>query len=142
MNANEIKELVAAKIAGQGSQVDIGGALPEVLNAIIDMVSDLPAPLPVVEITEGVREGTPFEISEDRAIEIKASAVLLYHNFAFVLINPTEIFDFADLQAPDAIWYSVWVSTLSKDDGGTPESYELIAVYQEGEKFYLKLVEL
>ena len=37
MTKQEIKELVSKKIAGQGSQVDIGGALAEILNGIIDM---------------------------------------------------------------------------------------------------------
>lgn len=37
MTIQEIKELVSKKIAGQGSQVDIGGALAEILNGIIDM---------------------------------------------------------------------------------------------------------
>ena len=37
MTIQEIKELVSKKIAGQGSQVDIGGALAEILNGIIDI---------------------------------------------------------------------------------------------------------
>lgn len=41
MTIQEIKELVSKKIAGQGSQVDIGGALAEILNGIVDL---LPGP--------------------------------------------------------------------------------------------------
>lgn len=40
MTLQEIKELVSKKIAGQGSQVDIGGALAEILNGIVDAISD------------------------------------------------------------------------------------------------------
>lgn len=36
MTKQEIKDLVAAKIAGQGSMVDVGGALADILNAIAD----------------------------------------------------------------------------------------------------------
>lgn len=39
MTANKIKELVAAKIARQGNQVDIGNVLPDILNAIVDSIS-------------------------------------------------------------------------------------------------------
>ncbi len=38
MNANEIKAIIAEKIAGQGNQVDIGNGLAEVLNAIVDIM--------------------------------------------------------------------------------------------------------
>lgn len=36
MNKQEIKDLIAAKIAGQGNQVDSGGALAEILDGIIE----------------------------------------------------------------------------------------------------------
>lgn len=39
MTTNEIKTLIQNTIAGQGSQVDIGGKLAEVLNALADAVS-------------------------------------------------------------------------------------------------------
>lgn len=40
MTKQEIKDLVAAKIAGQGTQVDLGGVLPTVLSEIIDMIPE------------------------------------------------------------------------------------------------------
>lgn len=36
MTKEEIKDLITAKIAGQGNQVDIGGALATILNEIVD----------------------------------------------------------------------------------------------------------
>lgn len=36
MTKQEIKDLIAAKIAGQGNQVDIGGVLADILNALVD----------------------------------------------------------------------------------------------------------
>lgn len=38
MTKNEIKALVAAKIAGQGTMVDAGGALPTILSEIIELI--------------------------------------------------------------------------------------------------------
>lgn len=38
MTTNEIKTLIQNTIAGQGSQVDIGGKLAEILGAIVDSI--------------------------------------------------------------------------------------------------------
>lgn len=40
MTKQEIKDLITAKIAGQGNQVDSGGALDAILNAIIDAIPE------------------------------------------------------------------------------------------------------
>lgn len=40
MTKEEIKDLIASKIAGQGSAVDAGSALPQILNAIIDSIGE------------------------------------------------------------------------------------------------------
>lgn len=39
MTIQELKDLIASKIAGQGSMVDIGGALPTILDEIVEMAS-------------------------------------------------------------------------------------------------------
>lgn len=39
MTTEEIKTLIDQKIAGQGSMVDVGGALPTILKEIVDMAS-------------------------------------------------------------------------------------------------------
>lgn len=38
MTKDELKSLIAAKIAGQGTQVDLGNALPTILNEIVDQL--------------------------------------------------------------------------------------------------------
>ena len=43
MTIAELKALVAAKIAGQGTMVDAGGALPTILDAIADLLATIPA---------------------------------------------------------------------------------------------------
>lgn len=40
MTKEEIKTLIAEKISGQGNQVDSGGALDEILNAIVDAIPE------------------------------------------------------------------------------------------------------
>lgn len=48
MTKQEIKELVSKKIAGQVSQVDIGGALAEILNGIIDIAGAKKVEVPML----------------------------------------------------------------------------------------------
>lgn len=40
MTKEEIKALVAAKIAGQGTMVDAGSALPTIIDAIVDLIPE------------------------------------------------------------------------------------------------------
>lgn len=47
MTVQEIKDLIASKIAGQGSAVDAGSALPEILNGIVDAIAAIPEVQPV-----------------------------------------------------------------------------------------------
>lgn len=44
MTAEEIKNLIDQKIAGQGTMVDVGGALPTILKEIVDMAGSPAAP--------------------------------------------------------------------------------------------------
>lgn len=47
MSKEEIKALVAAKIAGQGSAIDAASVLPTILDAIVDAIPEVtPAPTP------------------------------------------------------------------------------------------------
>lgn len=41
MSKNEIRELIATKIVGQGCQVDVGSTLPTILNAILDLFGEV-----------------------------------------------------------------------------------------------------
>lgn len=50
MTKEEMKTLIAEKISGQGNQVDIGGALAEVLNGIMELNEPVIAEL---EMTSG-----------------------------------------------------------------------------------------
>lgn len=72
MTINEIRALIAQKIAGQGSMVDAGGGLPAILNALCDAIEAIPAPpapyvLPTAsaETLGGVKVGDGLQISEN-----------------------------------------------------------------------------
>lgn len=60
MTTQEIKDLIASKIAGQGSAVDAGSALPEILNGIVDAIAAIPEPAPVPEGLEADITGWQF----------------------------------------------------------------------------------
>ena len=68
MTTQEIKDLIASKIAGQGSMVDIGGALPNILDEIIDAVGKT-APLRIAIASSG---GVPAPTASQKA-QIKAA---------------------------------------------------------------------
>lgn len=57
MNVNEIKAIIAEKIAGQGNQVDIGNGLVEVLNALADAISEGGGSTPTVYVTSAAFGG-------------------------------------------------------------------------------------
>lgn len=44
MTKDELKALIAAKIAGQGNQIDAGSTLPAILNGIMDLIPTIPEP--------------------------------------------------------------------------------------------------
>lgn len=73
MTKQQIKDLVAAKIAGQGTMVDAGGGLPTILNEIIDLLPEGGGNEPIIvegEISSsgqysGVRIFTPTSADFD-----------------------------------------------------------------------------
>ena len=52
MTIQEIRDLIAKKIAGQGTMVDVGNGLPAILNGILDKIAAIPAPKPIFEFAE------------------------------------------------------------------------------------------
>lgn len=76
MTTNEIKTLIQNTIAGQGSQVDIGGKLAEILGAIVDAIPSGEMPRPIV-LTGEPQDGDTIEILAEKGLtiqEIQAAA--------------------------------------------------------------------
>lgn len=62
MTKEQIQALIDAKIAGQGSAVDVGGALPTILSEILNLASNPPVPQKrVLSILSTVQNGTVEE---------------------------------------------------------------------------------
>lgn len=49
MTKEQIQALIDAKIAGQGSAIDIGGALPAILGGILELASGASKPVEIIE---------------------------------------------------------------------------------------------
>lgn len=45
MTKEEILELIASKVEGQGNQIDIGNAMPAIMRGIIDLIPAIPEPV-------------------------------------------------------------------------------------------------
>lgn len=60
MTKQQIKDLVAAKIAGQGNQVDAGGALSSILDAIVDAIPEGGGGLQTLEIAKFPTNGALY----------------------------------------------------------------------------------
>lgn len=86
MTPNEIKTLIDQKIAGQGSMVDVGGALPTILKEIVDMASDTPAPQKsaLLEITRVPDEDDLYVLTPEETDQILTGQTL-----SLRIINPT-----------------------------------------------------
>lgn len=69
MTKDEIKALIASKVAGQGTNIDAASVLPSILEGIIDLIPTLPEPyeLPVAtdEVLGGVKIGENLSITEE-----------------------------------------------------------------------------
>lgn len=66
MTKDELKSLIAAKIAGQGTAVDAASALPAILNGIIDAIPEgggglAALPETTLSQSDSVVTGTPFD---------------------------------------------------------------------------------
>ena len=59
MSKEEIKALVAAKIAGQGSAIDAASVLPMILDAIVDAI---PEPFSLPDLTNYAEKEIPDEL--------------------------------------------------------------------------------
>ncbi len=74
MLKNDILALIDAKIAGQGSAIDIGGALPVILSALAGAA----APIEVTDITKLTDEQLDSLNVGDKVVKVTGSEKHLY----------------------------------------------------------------
>lgn len=110
MSKEEIKALIAAKIAGQGTMVDLGGALPTILDAIIDAIPEGGEKVTVLPgrysedsntvvayggisaITKAFEVGIPvIEDEEKKQRYVVLSCDILYDGFCTILPTTLQI---------------------------------------------------
>lgn len=88
MTRNEIQALIDAKIAGQGTNVDAGGALPAILEALVDAVTPV-----VIQILGTPNNVTAQEVIDKLKINGKPATWDLLQSFpetSLVYIQPYE----------------------------------------------------
>ena len=73
MDKIQLQQLIAAKIAGQGTMVDVGGALPEILSALAGA-----APIEVTDITKLTNEQLDALNVGDKVVKVTGTDKHLY----------------------------------------------------------------
>lgn len=91
MTTQEIKDLVASKIAGQGNQVDLAGALPEILTALVEQLESLKN-IGITELRAEEMQATAVEITEERYNEIFLSTIVMDGEVALVRTHGADWF--------------------------------------------------
>ena len=134
MNTTEIKALVAAKLAGQGSAIDAGNAIPAVIEALCDHI-DVPVGCTKLDkIAEDY--GTPVEISDKLFYGIRESILLIDidgYKYPRISVDKTLI-------PLNATCFACF-GTIGYDDDGTISEYSVIILYTFNNKKYLQWLE-
>lgn len=82
MTIQEIRDLVAKKISGQGTMVDVGGGLPAILNGILDLIAAAAAQslaVPTLTAEESELDDV-IEITAERFYELTSSPIIKGYN--------------------------------------------------------------
>lgn len=142
MTKEEIKALVAAKIAGQGTAVDAGGALAPILNAIVDLLAELP--IASAETLGGIKVGANLSINEEGVLSAPSPSGVTYIGSLDADPDVSGKYRFyADDDFEDAFILDVYRKfargipvVLRVDEGeGGPRAFELVVKvsYNEGD---------
>ena len=129
MTTNEIKTLIQNTIAGQGSQVDIGGKLAEVLNALADAVSGVVSGVDVTDVLTDV----PTTISSELYQKIMDAPVLVANGKAYFRLTAEP--DNVQQNVEDYLHTNVnlfGIFGVCQQDGSNLTGADGILVYQEG----------
>lgn len=135
MDTTQIRQLVAAKIAGQGTNVDAGSALPDIINGLCDVIDNLPAPLPVVEITEDITN--KVAITDNRFVELLSAGVVLFAGQLFVVSTGKPGFPLPDY----SIEHFIFVNTVGLDYELGLAEFRVIVVWNDEQGCYMQLFE-
>ena len=127
MTKEQIKALIAEKIAGQGNQVDSGGALAEILTSLADAMVDIPV-VPYKEKTE-ITESEFQKFQSSTLIKNYLGTYYTLCSDAELVTDILTILDYADGM--------VFVNALAYDNAGAVSSYDAIVVTSDDGKYYV-----
>lgn len=95
MTIVEIRDLVAKKISGQGTMVDVGGGLPAILNGILDLVAASPSLDTIVGDLDAAFPGWNGGVFQPttQELELFSKPILKYRDRYYVLAAnvPSEL---------------------------------------------------
>lgn len=137
MTLEEIKALAAAKIAGQGNQVDLGNALTAIIDGLADAIADSASATPKVGIVTENLDDNQAEITENRFGELLSYAILRYDGKDFIVCDDVTAVG-QTVAGWDGIRGALFTHQLLADDTGTLDTHEQIVIYQDGsDKYYI-----
>lgn len=141
MTTNEIKTLIQNTIAGQGSQVDIGGKLAEILSAIVDAMPSGLSDGAIMDVSN-IITGDVTVIDYETFKKIDRSAIL-YDGSRFLpcinVLTPGQ--EQAFLSVLDNPTYWVFFGGFVVSDSGFDSGSGLL-VAGKGNNFYIQKMEI
>lgn len=142
MSIQEIRDLIAKKIAGQGTQVDVGGGLAAILNGILDLIPPaLPAALLDIPNIDSVSYEAE-EITRGEYNNLSIHPIISYYNgkpyLGVVCSDKQLVGELLSVLGAETAF--VYISYLKYDEAGVPDSYGALVIYQVDEKYYKILV--
>lgn len=121
MTKNEIIALIDAKIAGQGTNIDAGAALPEILKGILEL---LPEPSPnVVGVINGEFVGGKMILTPEQVDIVENYLVLVVNDLKFPIISSITYDQIHSLESAASIptdIVNIWGSIFW--EGSNPDS--------------------
>lgn len=140
MTLDEIKALASAKIAGQGDAVDLGGALPAIIDALADAIASTASAAPKIGIvTEDL--SAPVEITSARYNELANYAILRYDGQDYIVCDDATAVG-GVVAGRSATSGGLFTHQFLTDDTGMLDACEQLAIYTDGAKYYIEYIAL
>ena len=139
MTTDEIRALIAKKISGQGSAIDVGNGLEPILNALCDAVENIPS-LPPSLANIKTFTGVSDEPKEITIEDFRELTPILDVDGTLYVMSTVDSIIIRDLQ-PTPSAYFFYINCLEYDDVPAIFTASYLLVYNVREhgndKFYI-----
>lgn len=146
MTKQEIQDLINKKIAGQGSAVDVGGALPAILSEILELASADPQPQTHVLEIGSLSDGLESESDALARLSLDAKAVSLNDLVSLDIKNTIIFYDDTIRNKYFNITYKGYtdqsVNIVAGYESSTDDSAETIVIIIDGEYSSVKNISI